>query len=228
MTLTLYLDVTQGSDAWHDQRRGMVTASVVGQLVTPTLKPANNPASRSLAALLVAERVTGWTEPTFTSGDMARGIMDEPIAREIYAKDNSITVEQAGFMVREEDWGTLGYSPDGLVGDLGLIEIKSRAPKKHIQTILSDAVPAENMAQCQAALLVSGRSWVDYISFASGMPLWTKRVYPDPDWQEAIKGAVSAFELAATEMVAQYRAAVAGLPQTERIIRINPYEEATI
>lgn len=228
MTLTTHRDVQQGSGEWDDLRRGMVTASAVGQLVTPTLKIAANLHSRDLLALLVSQRITGWTEPTFMSGDMMRGIMDEPIARDLYAKENAVTVQEMGFMVREEEWGTLGYSPDGLVGDLGLIEVKSRAPKKHLQTVLADAVPAENMAQLQAGLLVSGRAWVDYISFCSGMPLWTKRVYPDPDWHEAIKGAVAAFELAANDMVMEYQDAVTGLPLTERIERIDPYQEATI
>lgn len=223
MSLHEYPDLIQGTPEWDDLRRGMVTASVVGQLVTPsTLKPASNPASRSLAALLVSQRITGWTEPTFTSDDMMRGLLDEPIARALYAKENKADVREMGFMIREEEWGTLGYSPDGLVGDLGLIECKSRAPKKHLQTVLSGDVPTENMAQCQGALLVSGRAWLDYISFASGMPLWTTRVYPDPDWHKAIKGAVAAFELAAKDMAANYHVAVEGLPMTERM-----YEEMT-
>lgn len=222
MSLHVYPDVVQGTEEWDDLRRGMVTASAVGQLVTPsTLKPASNPASRNLAALLVAERITGCTEPTFMSDDMMRGVMDEPRARELYA-ETYVPVQQMGFMVREEEWGTLGYSPDGLVpggddGADGLIEVKSRAPKKHLQTILADEVPAENIAQIQAGLLVSGREWCDYISYTAGMPMWVRRVYPDPDWHKAIRAAVRAFEEAAVEMVKNYRAAITGLPVAERI-----------
>lgn len=229
MSLHVYSDITQSTPEWDDLRRGMVTASVVGQLVTPsTLKPASNPASRNLAALLVAERVTGWTEPTFMSDDMMRGVMDEPRAREMYAETRNVSVQQVGFMVRHEEWGELGYSPDGLVPDDGLIEVKSRAPKKHLQTILADDVPAENMAQIQGALLVSGREWCDYISYTAGMPMWVRRVYPDPDWHKAIRAAVRAFEEAAVEMVKNYRAAITGLPVAERVERIDPYMEATI
>jgi hypothetical protein len=220
MTLHIHADIEQGSAEWEHLRRGMITASTVGQLVTPsTLKPASNPASRALAALLVAERVTGWTEPTYLSGEMARGIEDEPLARGLYAETTGVTVTQLGFMTRTEEWGTLGFSPDGMVGDVGLIECKSRSPKKQLATILADAVPAENVMQCQAGLLVSGRAWLDYVSFCGGMPLYVKRVYPDPEAHEAIKGAVASFELAAADMEGRYWAAVKGLPETERVER---------
>jgi hypothetical protein len=218
MSLHILPDLMQGSEEWYDQRRGMVTASVVKSLITPaTIKPANNPEARSLVALLVSERITGWTDPTYTSGDMWRGHEDEPRAVETYAEHYGVSVEQVGFMV-EDRWGfKIGYSPDGLVGDDGLLEIKSRRPKKHLQTILADAVPAENVAQIQAGLLVSGRKWCDYLSYCGGMPMWRKRVEPDPRWQEAIVEAVEQFELAAAVMTATYEKATKGLAQTERV-----------
>lgn len=222
MTLHTYPDVVQGTPQWDDLRRGMVTASVVGQLVTTsTLKVASNPASRALAALLVAERITGFTDPTYVSDDMERGWEDEPRAVAKYSEDRDIEVQEMGFMVREEDWGRLGYSPDGLVHDTGLLEVKSRRPKKHLATILADDVPAENIAQIQAGLFVTGREWCDYISYCGGMPLWTKRVYPDPAWHKALPEAVRAFEAAATEMTSNYLDAVVGLPMTERVIEMD-------
>lgn len=221
MTLHTYPDVIQGTDEWYDQRRGLVTASVVGKLVTPkTMKTAGNDESRGLAALLVAERITGWTDPTYIGDDMLRGIEDEPRARDLYSKTYA-PVTEIGFMARD-DWGfTIGYSPDGLVGDDGLIETKSRRPKKHLQTILSGEVPAENMPQIQAALLVSGREWCDYLSYCGGMPMWRKRVRPDKQWFEALVAAVEAFEKEAAEMIALYDVATAGLPQTERTVDLE-------
>jgi hypothetical protein len=124
-------------------------------------------------------------------------------------------------MVRTEDNWKLGYSPDGLVGDDGLIEVKSRRPKKHLTTILSGEVPPENMAQLQAGLLVSGREWIDYISYCGGMPLWVKRVLPDPKWFDAITDAVITFEDTAAEMVTAYETATAGMPTTERVIELE-------
>ena len=218
MTLIELPDLVQGTDEWHDQRRGIVTASVVGQLITPsTIKPANNDKSRALVAQLVAERITGWTDPTYVSDDMLRGIEDEPRAVEVYS-EHFAEVTTTGFMV-EDRWGfRIGYSPDGLVGDDGLIEVKSRRPKKQLTTILTDEVPAENMAQLQAGLLVSGRKWCDYVSFCGGMPLYVKRVEPDERWFAAIVEAVTAFEFTASGMVAEYERATQGLPLTERVI----------
>ena len=220
MSLTILPDLEQGSDEWHDQRRGIVTASMVGRLLTSTGKVANNDTSRTLTAQLVAERITGWTDPVFVSDDMLRGHDDEPRAVEVYA-EHYAPVETVGFMVRD-DWGfRIGYSPDGLVGDDGLIEVKSRRAKKQLQTILEDDVPAENMAQLQCGLLVSGRAWIDYVSFCGGMPLYVKRILPDPEFMDSILAAVTAFELAASLMVADYEAAVAGRPTTERVIELE-------
>lgn len=217
MTLKIYEELEQGTPEWLAARCGIVTASVVGQLITPkTVKPAANDYSRALAVTLTAERITGHVEPIHENSDMLRGTLDEPFARDKYA-EHCAPVAEVGFMVRD-DWGfRLGYSPDGLVGDDGLIEIKSRRQKKHLQTILADEVPLENMAQCQAGLLVSGRAWIDYVSFCSGMPLYVKRVYPLPSWQGAILDAAEAFEEAAFSMIKTYENNTVGLPATERL-----------
>ena len=217
MSLVVYNGFEQGDEEWHAARRGIITASVVGQFITPkTVKVALNDTARSAAIHLIAERITGYTEPTFVSADMDRGNFDEPLARDMYSEHFAPATE-VGFMVRD-DWGfRLGYSPDGVVGDDGLIEIKSRRQKKHLATILADEVPLENVAQCQAGLLVTGREWLDYVSFCGGMPLYVKRIYPDPKWHEAIVSAVAAFEETAADMIATYTAATQGLPIPERI-----------
>ena len=212
-----YPDLEQGTEEWHDVRRGIVTASTIGQLITTkTMKPASNDTSRGLTAQLVAERITGWTDPTYVSDDMMRGHMDEPLARDLYAETYA-PVTEMGFLIRRAPGIVLGYSPDGLVGDDGLLEIKSRRPKKHLATILANEVPTENMAQIQAGLLVSGRAWCDYISYCGGMPMWTKRVHPDERWFDAITAAVTWFEEAARQHTDTYQKAIAGLPATERI-----------
>lgn len=215
------LDIIQGSGEWEDARRGIVTASTVGQLITPrTIKPAANVDSRALTNTLAAERITGWTEPNYVSYDMARGHEIEPAARTMYSQHHA-PVTEAGFIIRD-DWGyKLGYSPDGLVGDDGLIEIKSRKPKEHLATILADEIPVEHMAQCQAGLLVSGREWLDFISWCGGMPFWVKRVHPDQRWRDAILTATSDFEIAAGRIVLEYNELTAGLPMTERTVELE-------
>lgn len=216
MAIHEYPDVIQGSDQWHDLRRGIVTASTVGKLLTPTLKVADNDTSRGITTTLVAERITDHTEETAITADMWRGIDAEPVARDIYSGHYAEATE-FGFMLREEaDW-KLGFSPDGLVGDDGLLEIKAPRAKTHLNTILADAVPAHYMPQLQAGLLVTGRAWVDFVSYHGGMPLFVRRAYPDPKWFEAITAACVQFEQNAAEIAADYEARVAGLPQTERI-----------
>lgn len=222
MTLTEYNDIEQGTPEWYELRRGMLTASVIGQLVTPkTMQVANNPDSRAIVAQLAAERITDWADDNYVSYDMQRGHDDEPRAREFYATQTGHRVIECGFMVREFHTGPtcrIGYSPDGLVVSDGLIEVKSRVQKKQVATVLAGGVPAEHVAQVQAGLFVSGRNWCDYISWCGGMAFWVVRVYPDPQWQAVIVDAVIAAEKAITQMVNDYRAAVDGLPVTERTV----------
>lgn len=218
MALTIHTDLVQRSDEWYAARLGIVTASSVGKLITPkSVAVANNPDSRRVAITLAAERITGWCEPGYISDDMWRGIADEPRARDKYA-EHYAPVAEVGF-ITEDKWGfTIGYSPDGLVGEKGLIEIKSRIPKVHLETILAGTPPAECMAQLQCALLVTGRDWIDYISYCGGMPMWVKRVEPDRKWFDAIIDATTALEDNITDTIRIYTKSVAGLPTTERTL----------
>lgn len=218
MTLTVHNDVEQRSDEWLALRCGVITASAVGKLITSkTLKVASNDWSRDLIASLVAEQITGHVEPVFQSSDMLRGVLDEPLAREAYEEWSGTPVVETGFMVCD-DWGfPIGFSPDGLVGDVGLIEIKSRKQKKQLQTVLADEVPLENIAQIQCGLLVSGRSWCDYVSYSGGMALYVKRIYPDPRWQDVIVAAAENFHELAAGMRHIYNQRTVDMPMTERI-----------
>jgi len=213
--ITVYPDLIQGTDEWLQARAGIVTASTVGKLLTPTLQIANNEGSRGLALTLAAERITGHVDETFSGPDMWRGHDDEPFARDAYG-EHYAPVTEVGLIVREYDGFKIGCSPDGLVGDNGLIEIKSRLQKIHMRAILEDRIPTENVAQVQCELLVSGREWVDYVSYCGGMPLYVKRVHPDRMWHAAIIAAAEALEDAITNITARYRAAVVGWPMTER------------
>lgn len=221
MTVTFY-DVEQRSEEWYEIRRGMLTASTVGDLITPkTIKTASNDRTRAVVAQLAAERISGWTDPTFTSDDMFRGILHEPLARLRYAETQlpaSTPVTEVGFIVRDIDGHSLGYSPDGLVGTDGLIEIKCPRAKEHVRTIAAGEAPAHYVPQCQAALLVTGRDWIDYVSFCAGLPLYVKRVTPDEQWHDAITDALHAFEAAVADITAAYELGCVGLWPTDRII----------
>jgi len=213
--IRIYDYLVQGSEEWLEARRGLITASTLGKLITPsTLKPADNETSRTLILTLAAERITGridYVHPTF---DMQRGTDDEPFARELYA-DNYAPVTEVGFITRTDADVTVGYSPDGLVGETGLLEIKSRKPREQIRTFLDDRVPGYNIAQLQMGLWITGREWIDYTSYSAGMPLYVKRVYPHDAWQAAIPHAIEHAETIIRTTVERFTHAADGAPATE-------------
>ena len=212
----IYTELEQGSDEWLQARCGIVTASTIAKLVTATLKVADNDTSRGLTMTLAIERMTGFVEYVHPSFEMQRGSDDEPDARALYA-EHYAPVTEVGFMTRRFDGFTAGYSPDGLIGSDGLIEIKSRKAKEHMKTVLADRPPSENVGQLQLGLVVSGRDWIDYVSYSSGLALWVKRVYPDPAWVAVIRYALSTFEINVASMTADYQAATEGAPIAPRI-----------
>lgn len=223
MTITYHEDLVQGSDEWLQARCGLLTASEFSLLLTPkTLKSADNPKSRAHCWEIAAQRITGYVEPHYISDAMLRGHEDEILARAAYDK-HFAEVREVGFVTNSK-WGfTLGCSPDGLVGDDGMIECKSRGQKFQVQTIVehyeSGAIPEDYILQVQGQMLVTGRKWCDLISYSGGLPMATMRVEADSTVQDAILEAASRFELRINEIVADYHAAIEGTPNmipTER------------
>lgn len=218
-------DLIQGSDEWLEARCGMLTASEMKLIVTPKLKPANNDKERSHLYELLAQRITRYVEPHYISDDMLRGQEDEIEAKIIYAKMIA-PVQDMGFVTNDK-WGfSIGYSPDGLVGNDGSIECKSRRQKFQVETViehvLEETIPAEFMLQVQTGLLVTERRWCDFISYSGGLPMAIIRVLPDPDIQDAIEEAACEFEQRLAVKLDQYRTALnsaaARLIPTERKI----------
>ncbi len=219
VTITFHRDLLQGSDEWLAARCGLLTASEIGAIVTPGFKPANNAASRAHLFDLVAQRITRHVDPRFITDDMLRGINDEGDARDLYARHRA-PVQECGFITRAFDLGgvrfTLGYSPDGLVGDDGLIEIKSRRPKFQIETILNGEMPADFAVQVQAGMLIADREWCDFISYSGGLPLFVDRVERDPRCSAAILEACAAAEDRMADMARCFAAETARSIKTER------------
>lgn len=190
-------EVTQGSEEWAAMRCGLLTASEMKLIITPTLKAASNDKERAHLYELLAQRITGYVEPRYISDDMLRGMEDEVEARLQYAKHYA-PVTEVGFITNDK-WGfTLGYSPDGLIGDDGLIECKSRGQKHQIRTLVdyvsADTIDPDFMIQVQTGLMVSERKWCDLVSYCGGLPMATVRVTPDEKIQAAILEAATAFE----------------------------------
>lgn len=206
MTITIHRDLEQGTEPWLAARLGLITASEMSLLLTPTMKTADNDKVRAHVWELLAQRITGHIEPRYINDDMMRGIESEPIAREIYAEQVAVDyeVEQVGFITNDEFGFTIGYSPDALVGDDGLWECKAPRQKTQIETIVSGEIPAGHILQVQTGLLVSGRSWIDFSSYHGGMYMPTYRAYPDEKLHEAILGAAGAFEAKIAEKMEEY------------------------
>lgn len=195
----------------------VATAAARAPYEPPVLKVADNETSRGLIHTLAAERIAGRGEDTPMTSDMWRGVDSEPYAREAYEKHAGVEVVEIGFQIREFDGVKVGYSPDGLVGDDGCIEIKAPKAKNHVATVIADDIPAQYMPQVQAALFVSGRAWCDFVSFSGGLHLYPKRIYPDARWQAVIRDAAIAAEERITDLTERYAKAVEGLPLTEPI-----------
>ena len=221
-TVRIHADLFQGSDEWVAARCGLLTASEMSLILTPTLKAAKNEKERSHLYELLAQRITKFVEPRYVGEDMLRGQDDEVEALTLYAKHYAST-ETVGFITNDR-WGfTLGYSPDALIGSDGLVECKSRRQKYQIQTFLEHVVeqtiPADYALQIQTGLLVSERSWCDLVSYSGGLPLAVIRAYPDEAIQKAIIDAAGDFERRLRDAHDRYRAAIAGAIQTKRIPR---------
>jgi putative phage-type endonuclease len=225
MNTVYHYDIEQGTDEWHALRRGVITASTVDKLLTATGKPANNDTSRAQLYQLLAERITGESEPSFYNDDMARGHLLEPYARDLYDTYYE-PVTECGFVTIVKDSRVIvGYSPDGLVGDDGLIEIKSPRRKTHLKSLLTDAVPSEYISQVQTGLAVTGRKWCDFISYAPGLPLFVHRCYPNAKLIEQIFEAIEAAELQLADLMSAYVAQASKFVSTEPI---QPEKEIVI
>ena len=201
--ITIHDQFDQGSQEWLNARCGLLTASEMKLILTPTLKRAENDKQKTHLYELLAQRINRYVEPHYIGDDMLRGHDDEVEAKILYA-ERFAPVEEVGFITNSK-WGfTLGFSPDGLVGKDGFIECKSRRQKYQTQTILNGVMPDDYMLQVQTAFLVSERKWCDFVSYCGGMPMFVCRVYPDDKVQTAIIDAASAFEYRINEMMNLY------------------------
>lgn len=168
----------QRTDDWYQARIGKVTASRISKL---NAKPAKGKALNALELELLTERITGQAVDNFTSPAMQWGIDTEPLARQAYELQYFCTVIETG-LIDHPTIAMCGASPDGLVGDDGLIEIKCPNTATHISTLVSDEVPSEYIPQIQWQMACTGRKWCDFVSFdprLTDKPLFIKRVYRD-------------------------------------------------
>ena len=172
-------EVIQGSDEWHAQRLGKLTASRVADMMAKT-KQGWGASRANYAAQLVCERLTGQRTETFTNDAMRFGTENEPFARAAYEFHTDNTVELIGF-VDHPRIEMFGASPDGLIGSAGLLEIKCPGSAAHIDVLLRGAIPGKYQTQMATQLACTGREWCDFVSFDPRLPeamrLFVKRFY---------------------------------------------------
>jgi hypothetical protein len=208
-----YFDtLIQGSDEWKAARCGLLTASEMKLVLTPTLKVANNDKSKRHFWQVLAQRITQYVPPSYINDDMLRGYDDEILARDLYTEKYA-PVKEMGFITNDRFGFTLGCSPDGLVGDDGFIESKSKRQDHQVETIVEcvygDTIPDDHVMQVQTAFLVTERKWCDFISYSGGLPMATVRVYPNEKIMEAIENAAYAFEERIQIALAKYKSVLA-------------------
>lgn len=218
-----HYDITQYSLEWDAIKCGILSASKIEKIMTPSkLKFAENEQCRELVDFIAWQRLTQKKHPEFISYDMRRGLIEEQTARILYS-DNYAYANECGFITNDK-WGfTLGCSPDGVVGENGGIEVKSRLPKLQFGVIKRAVVPDEFRLQIQATLMITERPWWDFISYAGDMNMLTLRVEPDLDIQQAIEAAASMFENKVTASMEEY-----GNRLADKTLRILPTPETIL
>jgi len=193
----------QGTPEWFAARLGRATASRVADICAKTKSgPA---ASRGNYLLeLVTERLSNQPTPFFANAAMQWGTEQEPFAREAYEVTREVFVEEVGFIVHPL-MKMAGASPDGLVGEHGLVEIKAPNSLTHVATLRANEVPAKYLPQIYFQMACTGRAWCDFVSYDPRLPtncqLFVKRVERDHVRIAEIENEVEAFlaEVAATE-----------------------------
>lgn len=204
----LHPEIEQGSPEWLALRLGKITGSRVGDALA-TIKSGAFAASRKDYAFdLALERITGELQ----GPDLSRvswvqeGKEREPEARDLYSFMTGNEVQQIGFATHDA-LPFFGASPDGLIGDDGVLEIKCPTAKKHLQYLLAKEVPADYIYQIEAELACSGRKWCDFVSYHPAFPaesrIFIKRYAANDARIVELESGVQAFEIEVQAIVKQ-------------------------
>ena len=197
MTAIIHDEIEQGTPAWYQVRLGLPTASMFSAI----LAKGEGKTRRSYMLKLAGERLTGEPTESYSNPYMERGKAMEDEARDLYVFQTGADVKRVGFITN----GTKGCSPDSLIGDAGMLEIKTKRSDLLIDVILKDEFPSEHVAQCQGALWVSGREWIDLACYWPGLPLFVKRATRNESYIQKIATEVDRFNAELDDVVSQIR-----------------------
>lgn len=185
----------QRTTEWHTARLAKVTASRVADVIAKT-KTGYGASRANLMADLIVERLTGQPASTFTNAHMEWGTEQEPHARAAYSARTGELVEEVGFIDHPRIVNS-GASPDGLVGDDGLVEFKCPATSTMLDTLLANEVPSKYIPQMQWQMACTGRKWCDFCSYDPRLPehlrMFVKRVPRDDEYIKTLETEVTKF-----------------------------------
>lgn len=211
----IHYTVQQCSAEWHNLRGVIPTASGFDRLITPAKwEPTKGETRRNYMLELLANRIFGLSpEDQVSTAAMSHGTEWEPIARAAYEFERGVEIQDGGFFT--DDDGRYGASPDGLIGDDGLIELKNpQVPRVHLSALVDQTAYAKRAAnwtemavsgaevtgfvrdhwvQVQGQLFVTGRQWCDIVSNFRSLPMVVVRIYPNQTFQHYLSDALNAF-----------------------------------
>lgn len=200
----IIVDVEQGTDSWHAARCGRATGSRIADIVRKT-KSGVSASRNTYMGELIAERLSGVQESGFSTKAMDRGKEVEPKAREYYAFMHNVEVRQVGLVIHPR-FPMAAASPDSIVGDAGLIEIKCPNTASHVSTLLGAPPDPDYITQMQWGLACTGLPWCDFISFDDRLPTHMQyhctRIHRDSARILELERAVSEFLAELDERVA--------------------------
>lgn len=197
MVCIVHQDIDQGTPEWFSIRAGVPTASMFHAVMASGRGGSDSKTRRAYLLRLAGEKITGEPAETYSNHHMERGRVLEAEARDFYALMRDAQPEQVGFISNL----SAGCSPDSLVGDAGLLEVKTKLPHLMIDLILKDEFPSEHKAQTQGQLWVSEREFVDLICYWPGLPPFIKRSFRDESYIRDLEAAVDQFNSELAEVV---------------------------
>lgn len=178
----------QRTNEWYAARLGVPSASSFDEIVTMKGEPSKS--AEKYMFKLAGEKVSGVAEESYQNASMQRGCELEDEARQLYQIMNDCVVDQVGFCISDEGYGC---SPDGFVGDDGMIEIKCPSISTHVKYLIDGKLPSDYFQQVHGQLLVTGRKYCDFVSHYPGLKPLIVRVYPDTEFIARLQNELKKF-----------------------------------
>lgn len=198
------IECEQGTEEWLRARMGMPTASELATVMANGKDGGASKTRRTYMLKLAGEILTGLPMDSYTNAHMERGKAMEEEAREYYLFVTGSEPTRVGFAVNDDL--RCGCSPDSLIGDSGMLEVKTKQAHLLIELRLKDEFPPEHKAQCQGGLWVLEREWIDLVVYWPGLPMFKKRAVRDEAYIKNLSGEVARFNDELQEIVAKLRA----------------------